>query len=449
MFIHMLVAVLSIKCIPCEIDAIVQKNEPLIVTDYIERKEIQQARSKCEVKHSAFLNKTSFSGYFRVNKDFKSHMFFWFFPAEESYEKAPIVLWLQGGPGDTTLISLFYENGPFTIKNNHTLEANWYSWTKMVSIIYVDNPVGTGFSFTKGGYCKNQTQIGEELYEALQQFFTLFPELIKNNFFISGVSYGGKYAMAIGHTIHQKNPTATLKINLKGISCGNAVVDPEHEINYGEYFYQLGLIDFNTKEEMQKLELKASHMVHQKKYVEGLSYMCNAVLSSNSLFSNLSGFGNSLYNLLHWNFTVNYTDIRNFISKSEIRMAIHVGNQTFHQGYEVMENLWDEMMISVAPWMVELLNHYKILVYNGQIDLIVPYPITLNYLRHLNFSGAEEYKSAKRFQWRINEDIAGYVKQSGNLTEVLVRNAGHMAIHDQPAWLYDLFDKFFNNKPYY
>ncbi|KAL3268533.1 hypothetical protein HHI36_007642 [Cryptolaemus montrouzieri] len=446
MFSYILVSVLSINFITCEHT---QKNEPLVVTDYIERNEIHQARSKCEVKHSAFLNKTSFSGYFRVNKYFKSHMFFWFFPAEESYEKAPIVLWLQGGPGDTALISLFYENGPFTIKNNHTLVPNEYSWTKMVSIIYVDNPVGTGFSFTEGGYCKNQTQIGEELYGALQQFFTLFPELIKNDFFISGVSYGGKYAMAIGHTIHRRNPTATLKINLRGISCGNALIDPEHEINYGEYFYQLGLIDFNTKEKMRKLELEASSMIRQQKYQLGLWYISEVILSTDSLFWKSSGFESTLYNLLYWNYTVNFTDIQNFISKSNIRMALHVGNQTFHEGFKVMDNLLDELMISVVPWMVDLLGHYKVLVYNGQMDLMVPYPITVNYLRHLNFSGAEEYKNAQRFQWRIDGDIAGYVKQSGNLTEVLVRNAGHMAIHDQPAWLYDLFDKFFHNKSYY
>lgn len=75
---------------------------------------------------------------------------------------------------------------------------------------------GTGYSFTNKGYAQNETKVGEDLYSALIQFFTLFPDLQKNDFFVSGESYGGKYVPAIAHTIHQKNPSAKLKINLQG-----------------------------------------------------------------------------------------------------------------------------------------------------------------------------------------------------------------------------------------
>ncbi|KAK9877322.1 hypothetical protein WA026_017719 [Henosepilachna vigintioctopunctata] len=313
-------------------------------------------------------------------------------------------------------------------------------------MLYVDNPVGAGFSFTEGGYCKNQTQIGEEVYEALRQFFIIFPEIVSNDFFISGESYGGKYSIAVAHTIHKKNPTAHSKINLKGISCGNGVVDPEHEVYYAEYYYQLGLIDFNTKKVIEKLEMRAAEKIHKHEYKLGLSYMTEAVLSRHSIFAAASGFEGNFYNLLSWNHTVNNTNIEKFLARADIRVALHVGNRTFQDGGVVMEHLLDEMMVSLAPLMIELLNHYRVLVYSGQLDLIVPYPITLNYLRHLNFSSVEEYKTAKRSVWRIEEDIAGYVKKAGNLTEVMVRNAGHMAIHDQPSWLYYLFRQFFRNK---
>jgi vitellogenic carboxypeptidase-like protein len=83
-------------------------------------------------------------------------------------------------------------------------------------VIYIDNPVGTGFSFTdSGGYCQNETQVGEDLYTALQQFFLLFPELQKNDLFVAGESYGGKYIPVIAYTIQQRNPDAKVQINLK------------------------------------------------------------------------------------------------------------------------------------------------------------------------------------------------------------------------------------------
>lgn len=62
-------------------------------------------------------------------------------------------------------------------------------------MLYIDNPVGTGFSFTQRdeGYTRNETDVGRDLFEALQQFFTLFPEYVGNAFYATGESYAGAY----------------------------------------------------------------------------------------------------------------------------------------------------------------------------------------------------------------------------------------------------------------
>lgn len=69
-------------------------------------------------------------------------MFFWYFPAQANSETAPVVLWLQGGPGASSLIGLFGENGPFSVKTKHGLKLRKYSWTVNHNVIYIDNPVG-------------------------------------------------------------------------------------------------------------------------------------------------------------------------------------------------------------------------------------------------------------------------------------------------------------------
>lgn len=93
----------------------------------------------------------------------------------------------QGGPGASSLYGLFVENGPFIVNETGGVNIRQYRWTKQQSVIYIDNPAGTGFSFTDPeGIPTEQTQIGNELYEALQQFFKLFPEFQKNQFFLTG-----------------------------------------------------------------------------------------------------------------------------------------------------------------------------------------------------------------------------------------------------------------------
>ena len=71
-------------------------------------------------------------------------LFYWLFPALTS--PAPLVLWLTGGPGCASEIALFYENGPFKIRDDLTLQKNEYGWNRVANMLYVDQPVGTGFS---------------------------------------------------------------------------------------------------------------------------------------------------------------------------------------------------------------------------------------------------------------------------------------------------------------
>lgn len=84
------------------------------------------------------------------------------------------------------------------------LEAREYSWHKDHNMLYIDNPVGTGFSYTSSDACylTNEVDIGNNLLEAVAQFFQLFPELKPNGFYITGESYAGKYIPALGHAIY-------------------------------------------------------------------------------------------------------------------------------------------------------------------------------------------------------------------------------------------------------
>lgn len=245
---------------------------PLFLTPLIEQNKIKEAQSAARVYFNGFKDLISYSGYFTVDKTFNSNLFFWFFPAASNDKNAPIILWLQGGPGATSLIGLFGENGPFIVKRKKGLKIRPYSWTNTNSVIYIDNPVGTGYSFTGNGYAQNETKVGEDLYNGLIQFFTMFPDLQKNEFFIAGESYAGKYVPAISYTILKKNGNAKLEINLQGLSIGNGLSDPEHQFKYSDYLYQIGLIDSATRQTVLDLESKGKKRYHNNVQINNIHY---------------------------------------------------------------------------------------------------------------------------------------------------------------------------------
>ncbi|XP_063389059.1 venom serine carboxypeptidase-like [Cydia fagiglandana] len=427
--------------------------EPLFLSPYLERGDVAEARRLARVPLLHDLHVESYAGFFTVDKTYDSNHFFWYLPSmSANINDDPVILWLEGGPGGSGMSNVFMGNGPVALKN-HTFIPKEYHWVLNHHMIYIDNPVGASFSFTKhkDGYCRNETQIAEHLYSSLTQFFQLFPELQRNEFFIAGESYGGKYVPALGYAIHKKNPTAETKINLQGLAIGNGMTDPENQLKYGEFLYQIGLIDLNQRKIFEEYQAKTVNYIRNGQWIEAFNTYAALILEDNSLFNNFTGFAEySYYNYLHTGFKEIESNVsaelKYILKQNAFRKAIHVGNLKFQNGSLLREILQADVMKSVAPWLSELLDHYHCLVYIGQLDIIVAYPLTLNYLQKLKFSGSEEYRMARRSIWRVDGEIAGYAKQGGRLLEVLVRDAGHAVIWDKPKWAMDMIQRFTHNE---
>ncbi len=104
-------------------------------------------------------------------------------PSRTQYKSLlePVVLWLQGGPGGSSLFGLFVEHGPFRVTEKLKLERRDTAWNINNNLVYVDQPVGTGFSFTKQDNCyaKNEEDVARDLYDFVTQFLKLFPEVAR------------------------------------------------------------------------------------------------------------------------------------------------------------------------------------------------------------------------------------------------------------------------------
>ena len=90
----------------------------------------------------------------------------------------------------------------------------------------------------------------------------------------------------------------------------------------------------------------------------------------------------------------------------------------------------------------------QVMVYSGQLDVIIAFPQTENFLNSLEWSGKYIYATAPRKIWKVEGQVAGYVRQAKNLKQVMVRNAGHILPYDQPKWAFDMIQRFIQDKPF-
>ncbi|KAM3957891.1 venom serine carboxypeptidase [Aphomia sociella] len=423
--------------------------DPLILTPYLKKGLVPEAQNLSRVTLTDKIGFVSYAGFFTVDESYNSNQYFWYFPPFTKSASAPVILWLQGGPGGSSLFGLFTELGPLIAKRDG-FALRKYHWALNHHLIFIDNPVGTGFSFTddEKGYCTNENCVAKGLYSSVQQFFTLFPHLKDNEFYITGESYAGKYVPALAMEIHRQNTNGENKINLRGLAMGNAYCDPVHQIDYGNYLYQHGLIDDNQLLIFERLQSEIVAKIKVENWQEAdilMDKLMDGALTNFSYFKSFTGF-EDYYNFLYTKEDIDTSMLEKLLQNDEVRQSVHVGGLPFNSGEEVQMHLAYDILKSVASYISELLSYYRILFYNGQLDIIVAYPLTESFLRNLNFSAADVYKIAPRHIWKVGEDIAGYVKKAGNLTEVLVRDAGHMVPHDQPRWALDLITKFIRNK---
>lgn len=136
---------------------------------------------------------------------------YWFALADDNAASLPLVLWLNGGPGSSSILGMLQENGPLLINATGGLMLNPYRWTKQANLLILESPGGVGYSYCaamqSGGDCKNSDDsTAAAARAALQDFFVKFPEFKDNEFFITGESYAGVYIPTLTNEILEHAP---------------------------------------------------------------------------------------------------------------------------------------------------------------------------------------------------------------------------------------------------
>ncbi|KAL6304126.1 Alpha/Beta hydrolase protein [Sparassis latifolia] len=144
-------------------------------------------------------------------------LFFWFYPPGPGGSLDDLIFWTNGGPGCSSLEGLLQENGPISWMYGQAKPTpNQYSWTNLSSILYVEQPVGTGFSQGEPNIKASDLDydLAVQLVGFMQQFLNVFSELEGKNLYLTGESYAGMYVPYIANYIYE-NPSL-LDLSLKG-----------------------------------------------------------------------------------------------------------------------------------------------------------------------------------------------------------------------------------------
>ncbi|KAL5019720.1 hypothetical protein ScPMuIL_002612 [Solemya velum] len=414
-----------------------------------------------------------YSGYLQANGTKNLH--YWLVESAGNVATDPLVLWLNGGPGCSSMLGLLTETGPYKVtEDGKNLMENQYSWNKVASVLYLDSPAGTGFSYSEDrNYTTDDDLVALENLAALRDFFNKYPEFKNNDFYLAGESYAGIYIPTLAmELLGLEEPLG----KFVGISVGNGQSSFELTTDATVFFsYFHGLIGDAL---WRNLTDSCCHgdTTNCKFYTNMADPVCEPVMSK--FYSEVYGSGINFCNiysprpagsmpgpviltpggpvsvLLFGGLVAvspceDYTNLYIYLNENATREALHIPTEvdTWLPCSDEVANDYTTLYTSMAYQYRDLLAaQKKILVYNGDVDLVCGSSSGEWFVDSLNqklFGG--------RTAWHYiatdgSQQIAGYLKEYRNMVFATVKGAGHMAPSDKPKEALILFGSFLRNE---
>ncbi|EPS73196.1 hypothetical protein M569_01551 [Genlisea aurea] len=404
------------------------------------------------------------TGYVGVGEN---ELFYYFIESERDPVTDPLIIWITGGPGCSALSGLVYEIGPMTFNGSSpVLKLNPYSWTKAASIVFVDSPVGTGFSYstTPQGYQTSDTQTAQDNYSFLKKWLLSHPEFMTNPLFIAGDSYGGKMAILLALLVAQGIEAGVEpRLLLQGYLIGNTVTETAKDYNQRlPYAHRLGLLSDDY------YALAKRHCNGEYVNPDPGNMLCNNALHLFQMclkdvdYAHIlepkcissSGTVGGLIRLIP-----NQNDEPECREGTYVSSAIWANDETVRDSLHVRKGTISEWVrcndsVSYAYDVQTVFHHYRVLIekgydgllYSGDHDMVIPYLATLETVRELNLTLHEAWRP-----WRVNKQIAGYTqsyKHNGAyVVFATVKGGGHTAPEYRPRECLEMMKRYTSKLP--
>ncbi|CAN8254713.1 unnamed protein product [Cochlearia groenlandica] len=423
----------------------------------------QTSKDKDFIKRQSGQPEVSFKqygGYVAV--DTNRFLYYYFAEVANANNSAPLVLWMNGGPGCSSLQGAYLENGPFRIHSDgKTLYNNPYSWNKEANVLYIEAPAQVGFSYTTDatGWYEQLFENGDKLtaednYNFLVNWLERFPEYKGREFYITGQSYAGHYGPQLSQLILNRNNKTF--INLKGVMLGNPGLNRTVEEDMGnQYLIDHALISQSSMDRVDRVcDRKNPNSAHNE---------CTNAFKSLRNLTNRMDLHN-IYAPVCLNATLTnkpkkHASVTNFdpcsvayltayLNRPKVQEAIHANTTKLPYAWikcsDEINYSYDDVMASVVPIVNEIReSSVRFWVYSGDVDAVLSLKSTMEVLKNMNLTIEKTWSP-----WFSEGQVGGYTEEyKGNLKFVTVRGAGHSVPSDQPARAFTLFTSFLRNNP--
>ncbi|CAF0808199.1 unnamed protein product [Adineta steineri] len=391
------------------------------------------------------------AGYLPVGSKTDGELFFWHFAKKFIGDKPRTIIWLNGGPGQSSLIGAWTEIGPFRFLDKNTIVTNNGSWHLYANLLFIDQPIGTGFSYIDSGhFIKELDEMAEYFLNFLDRYVEIFPELLKQDIYLAGESFGGQYIPYIAQAILENRSS----FKLRGLLIGDGWIDPISIYNsYLPFAIANNLVKNDSELYTNIIRLVAlcqdilSKQVHIYIY-----YPCFSILDE-IMYNGKRRENNGE------NSCLNVDDIRlsakrpmcgmigpseleyvsTYLNRPDVMSSIHInGKKSQWKDYtesvlNAFQALNSKPSVHLLP---NLLSKIPIVFYYGEYDLICNHLAAENMLDNMTWNGASGFdlgngKIAPTLSWIVDDESAGYIRYARNLTYILFFNAGHMVPYNQ------------------
>lgn len=402
------------------------------------------------------------AGYIKANMS--SNYFFWLFESKSDPKNDPLIMWLSGGPGCSSQLALFAENGPCTIsKDGKSTIPNPYSWHNKANVMWVDQPAGVGFSTGLG--VRNEKGVAKNMFTFLQGFFKQFPQYQNTDFYIFGESYAGHYVPAIAHRIWKANRDGEgLRIPMKGIAIGNGLTDPQEQYKwYAEMGHTggraegghapagvIGKVGYDAMKVATPACIAAIALCNKNILVinatacEAAYLACNVV----SIIPYKATFKNP-YDMRikceHGALCYDFDMIRKYLNTKEVQAQLGVSKR-----WGACSHAVDLLFVSAGDWMVNyhmkipdlLHDGIRVLIYAGDCDYICNWLGNKAWTKVLPWNHTSDFNAADDVEWQVAGKTVAKHRSAHNFHFMQVYEAGHMVPMDQPAVALEMVNAF-------
>lgn len=348
--------------------------DALFLTPYIENGLIEEAILNSRVEEP-FSSYESYSGFLTVNNATNANLFMWFFPCLQEDVNASLVVWLESGHKYPSSSRVFDTAGPYS-RADGRIHTNENTLLDNFHVLYIDTPVGSGFSFTDNpdGYSTTFDDAGRDVAEALRQFTQIFNDTVQNGVYLNcGDTYTSKIAVHSTWHLHREG-NSTSGIRIEGLMIGNGLLDPINMIGASDLLYQIGVADQSTRQHLRSLEEEIKRLLRSHRQWDAYEKYQDMVSEIHRLgYERIDDFTTTVVD------DSDDSQISNIFSRRRIKQALHVGHFRYNDIDVSSCYLQQDMFTSVAIIISKLIPHTKFLFYIGQYGIEVRFFVLFCY----------------------------------------------------------------------